>query len=87
MRKKDNYVMMKRATPKRVTLTGDRTFVARYERVPRSRLLPLIKRRRRYGGAPARDRGRGIASVIKRLLLFGKKKQPKKSSLAALQEI
>ena len=77
MRKKDNYVMMKRATPKRVTLPGDRTFVARYERVPRSRLLPHIKRRRRYRGASARDRGREIASVIKRLLLFGKESSQK----------
>ena len=35
MRKKDNYVMMKRAAPKRVTLSDSRTFVARYKRVSR----------------------------------------------------
>ena len=63
MRKKDNYVMI---------LDG-RTFVARYERVPRSRLPPHIKIRRRYRGAPVRQRGRRIVSVIKRLLPFEKK--------------
>ena len=73
MRRKDNYVMIKRATPKRVTLPKGRTFVARYERVPRSRLPPHIKIRRRYRGAPVRQRGRRIVSVIKRLLPFEKK--------------
>ena len=73
MRRKDNYVMMGRATPKRVTLPDGRTFVARYKRVPRSRLPPHIKIRRRYRGAPARQNGTGIISVIKILLLFGKK--------------
>ena len=73
MRRKDKYVMMKRATPKHVTLPNGRTFVARYERVPRSRLPRHIKIRRRYRGTPARQRGRGIVSLIKRLLPFGKK--------------
>ena len=63
MRRKDIYVMM---------LDG-RTFVARCERVPRSRLPPHIKIRRRYRGAPVRERGRRIVSVIKRLLPFDKK--------------
>ena len=63
MRRKDNYIMMKRATPKQVTLLDGRTFVARYERVPRSSLPPHIKIRRRYRGAP----------IIKRLLPFRKK--------------
>ena len=54
MRRKDKYVMMKRTTPKRVTLPNGRTFVARYKRVPRSRLPPHIKLRRKYRGAPAR---------------------------------
>ena len=40
MRRKDNYVMMKRVTPKRVTLPDGRTFVGRFKRVPRSRLPP-----------------------------------------------
>ena len=43
MRKKDSYVMMKRAAPKRVTLSDSRTFVARYKRVSRKRSLPHIK--------------------------------------------
>ena len=78
MRRKDNYVMMGRATPKRVTLPDGRTFVARYKRVPRSRLPPHIKIRRRYRGAPARPGGTGIISVIKILLSFGKKAAKKK---------
>ena len=73
MRRKDNYRIMKRATAKWVTLPDGRKFVARYKRVPRSRLLPHIKIRRRYRGTPARKRGRKIVSVIKRLLPFGKK--------------
>ena len=40
--------------------------------MPRSRLLLHIKIRR-YRGAPARQRGRGIVSVTKRLLPFGQK--------------
>ena len=73
MRRKDKYVMIKRATPKQVTLPNGRTFVATYERVPRSRLPRYIKIRRRYRGTPARQRGRGLISLIKRLLPFGKK--------------
>ena len=73
MRRKDNYVMMKRATPKRVTLLDGRKFVARYERVPRSRLLLHRKLKRRYRSVPVMERGRGIKPVIKRLLPFRKK--------------
>ena len=40
---KKNYVMRKRATPKQVTLPNGRTFVARYERVPRSELPASIR--------------------------------------------
>ena len=71
MRRKDN-VMMKRATPKRVTLPDGRTFVARYKGLPSYR-LPLHIKIWRYRIAPARQKGRRIASVIKRLLPFGKK--------------
>ena len=73
MRRKDNYTMMKRATSKRGTLPDGRTFPARYERVPRSKLPLHIKIRRKYRGPPTRQRGRGIVSVIKRLLPFGRK--------------
>ena len=43
MRRKYNYTMIKRATPKRVTLSDDRTFVTGKERVPRLRSLPNMK--------------------------------------------
>ena len=46
MRRNDNYVMINRATPKRETLTDGRTFVARYKRVPRSRLPSHIKKKK-----------------------------------------
>ena len=73
MRRKGNYVMMKIASPKQVNLPDGRTFVARYETVSRSGLPPHIKIRRRYRGTTGRQRGRGIASVMKRFLPFGKK--------------
>ena len=38
--------MMKKNTPKRVTLPDSGTFVARHERLPRSRLPPQRKTRR-----------------------------------------
>ena len=69
--------MMKRATPKRVTLPDGRTFVARYERVPRLRLPPHIKIRGKSRGAPARQNGRGIVSVIKRFAPFTTKNSQK----------
>ena len=81
MRRKDNYIMIKTATPKRVTLLDGRTFVARYERVPRSRLPPHVKIRRRYRSAPARQRGN------KKVVTVWKKSSQKKSSVAALQKI
>ena len=58
MRQKDNYVMRKLNTPKRVTLPNGRTFLARYKRVPRSELPPHITIRRRYRQS-ARGRRRG----------------------------
>ena len=42
MRQKDNYVMVKRASPKQVMLPDGRTFVVRYERVSRDRLPPNV---------------------------------------------
>ena len=84
MRGKDNYTMMKRVTPKRVTLHDGRTFVGRSKRVPRSR-LPPHKNKKKVQRCTSRQRGREIVSVIKRLLPFGKK-AAKKSSLAAPQK-
>ena len=86
MRRKNNYTMIKRATPKRVTLSDDRTFVTGKERVPRLRSLPNMKIRTRYRGASERQRRGGIASIIKRLLTFWEK-AAKKSSPAASQKI
>ena len=80
MRRKDNYVMMGRATPKRVTLPDGRTFVARYKRVPRSRLPPHIKIRRRYRGAPARQRGTGDNVCHKNIVIVWKKSSQKKKN-------
>ena len=87
MKRKDNYVMMKRATPKQVTLPDGRTFVARYERVPRSRLPPYIKIRRRYRGAPVRQGGWRMVSFIKRLLPFGKKADKKVITSSAAKKL
>ena len=64
--------MMKRVTPKRVTLHDGRTFVGRFKRVPRSR-LPPHKNKKKVQRCTSRQRGREIVSVIKRLLPFGKK--------------
>ena len=52
--------MRKRATPKRVTLSNGRTFLACYERVPRSELPAHIRMNRTYRGrvAPGRQRRR-----------------------------
>ena len=48
MRQKDNCVMVKRATPKRVNLPNDRSFLAGYESFPRDKLPPNITIIRRY---------------------------------------
>ena len=50
---KDNYVMIKRATPKLINLPNGRSFVAIYERVPRDRLPPNVTLKRRYKQRPA----------------------------------
>ena len=42
MKWKDNYVMMKMITPKRVTLPNGRTFVARYKRVSTLNYLQML---------------------------------------------
>ena len=74
MRRKKNYVMRKRATPKRVTLPNGRTFVARCERVPRSELPAHICMNRTYRGGVAKgrqhrrqQRGRGLIPTLKKI--------------------
>ena len=74
MRRKDNYVMRKLNTPKRVTLPNGRTFLARYKRIPRSELPPHITIRQRYrqraaprGKRRRGQRGRGIFDFVKKV--------------------
>ena len=52
-----------------------RVFLKYFVRVSRPRLPAHVKVRRRYRGAPVRQRSSGIVSVKKRLLPFGKKEQ------------
>ena len=58
MRRKNNYVMSKLHTPKRVTLPNRRTFLARYKRVPRSKLSANVTLTRRYRGGVVAGRRR-----------------------------
>ena len=64
--------MMKLNVPKRVTLPHDRTFVARYKRIPRDQLPPNIVMRRTYTqtaaprGRRRRQRGRRIFDFVKK---------------------
>ena len=46
--RRDRIIMMKRDTPKRVTLPNGRTFIARYERVTRNHLPANIRLRQPY---------------------------------------
>lgn len=72
MKRKKNYVMRKRDTPKRVSLPDERTFLACYERVPRSEFLPNIILRRKYNTRaaprvrrrPPAPKGSGIFSTF-----------------------
>ena len=48
MRRKNNYVMRRLDTPKKVTLPKSRNFYAKYQRVPRSQLPPNVITKRRY---------------------------------------
>ena len=74
MKLKDNYVMRKLNTPKRVTLPNGRTFLERYKRVLRSELPPHITIRQRYRqravprGRRRGQRGRGIFDFVKKVI-------------------
>ena len=57
MRRKNNYVMRRLDTPKKVTLPNGRTFCAKYQRVPRSQLPPNVIMKRWYK-ARATPKGR-----------------------------
>ena len=60
MRRKNNYVMRRLDTPKKVTLLNGRTFYAKYQRAPRSQLPPnvIMKRKYRRRAAPKGRRRR-----------------------------
>ena len=77
MRRKNNYVMRRPDTPKKVTLPNGWTFYAKYQRVPRSQLPPnaVMKRRHRTRTAPKGrkrrpkrkgQRGWGFLSYLKK---------------------
>ena len=79
---KKNYIMKKLDTPKRVTLSDGRTFVARFRRAKRSELPDNISMKRTYrnnfakgarkkrtGGRRGRKKqsGKGIFSILKKV--------------------
>ena len=66
--------MVKLATPKRVTLTNGRTFVARYKTIKRSELPPNIVMRGTYRDIAAvgrrkvrRQQGQGIFDFVRKV--------------------
>ena len=81
---RNRIIMIKRRTPKRVTLPDGRTFLARYKRATRNELprnvnlirpykqraAPKGKRRRRRR---VNQRGRGFGSKLKKAINLGKK--------------
>ena len=62
MRRKNNYVMRRLDTPKKVTLPNGRTFYAKCQRVPRSRFPPnvIMKRKYKRRAAPKGKRRRPV---------------------------
>ena len=78
MRLKDNYIMMKLNTPKRMTLPNGRTFAWRYKRVSRDQLPANVTIRRRYTQRAApknkrrrrrtQQRGRGLFGFVKKVI-------------------
>ena len=62
MRRKNNRVMKRLDTPKKVTLPNGRTFYAKYQSIPRSQLPPkvIMKRRYRTRASPKTRRRRPI---------------------------
>ena len=83
---RNRIIMIKRRTPKRVTLPDGRTFLARYKRATRNDLprnINLIRpykqraapkgRRRRRRRRRINQRGRGFGSTLKKAVNFSKK--------------
>ena len=76
MRRKKNYAMVKLKVPKRVTLHNGRAFVARYKRIRRGELPPIIVMRRTYTWTAASrgrrrrkeaQQGQGIFEFVKKV--------------------
>ena len=76
MRRKNNYVMRRLNTPKRVTLPNGRIFIERYKRVSRSQLPANVTIRRRYTQRQRleveREEGEGDREVVNYLILLKK---------------
>ena len=74
---RNNIVMIKRETPKRVQLPNGRVFYAKYKRASRAYLPPNVRIRRRYtrraGPRNRGQRGKGFKSFFKKAVNFGKK--------------
>ena len=80
---RNNIVMIKRHSPKRVELPNGRVFYAKYQRVARDALPPNVRIMRRYKKRAApkgkrrrktgSQRGRGFKSFFKKAANFGKK--------------
>ena len=78
---RDRIVMVKRQTPKKVTLPNGRTFYARYKRATRTDLPANVRLKQPYKqkAAPkgrccwARQGGRGFKSAFGKLKRFAKK--------------
>ena len=58
MRRKNNYIMKRLDTPKKVILPNGRTSYAKYQRVPWSQLSPNVIMKRRYRTRAAPKGGR-----------------------------
>ena len=82
--RRNRIIMIKRQTPKRVTLPNGRTFFAKYKRTTRAELPANVvlqrgykqraaPRGRRRRAAVGRQRGRGFKSIFKKAINFGKK--------------
>ena len=68
--------MMKRVTPKRVTLPDGRTFVGRFKRVPRSRLPPR-KNKKKVQRCTFEAKGQGDSVCHKKIVTVWKKSSQK----------
>ena len=77
MRRKNNYVMRRLDTPKKVTFSNGRTFYTKYQRKATSRFRPNVTMKRKYkrraapecrGRRPVRkgQKGRSFLSSLKK---------------------